>query len=138
MSSDRHSSDGDLPDGVVDRDAGYTHNPNSDEEVAANRARFEAVQRELQQNREHAAEELHAVQDRVEQQYDAAQHDPAHQDFVPEQLAHQRNDPPHRQPSHEEGSQAFDEPVLPGNVEIARHVPMPTTRRGAEEFNNEE
>ena len=67
MSSDRRSVEGALPDGVVPE--GAERNPNPPEEVAANRARFDAKQRELQHDRQEAAEQIREVQAEREDQY---------------------------------------------------------------------
>lgn len=138
MSSERRSVEGELPDGVADRAQGYTHNPNPDDEIAANRARFEAKQQELQQDRQAVAEQIREVQHKVEGQYEASMHDPAHAAFMPEQIAHAQSDPLYSHGGVERDG--GDEPatVMPNNLEIGKHVPMPTTPRRAEEFNNEE
>lgn len=138
MSSERRSVEGDLPDGVADRAHGYTHNPNPDEQVAANRARFEQKQRELQHDLEASSETIRDVQERVEEQYEASMNDPAHQAFIPEQIAHQQADPLHDHGGQERAGVDEMTTLLPTGVEIGRHVPMPTTPRRAEEFNNEE
>ncbi|MBV9787402.1 MAG: hypothetical protein JOZ51_04480 [Chloroflexi bacterium] len=139
MSSERRSIEGNLPDGVGDRDHGYEHNPNPEDEVAANRARFEEAQRKLQAERESAAEAIRDVQTTIEQQYEEAIQDPEHQAFVAEQIEHEYTDP---MPAHNRGGQEYrgDEhvgTVGSGNAEVGRHVPVPTTPRSSEEFNHE-
>lgn len=91
--SERRSVEGPLPDGVVLE--GQEHNPNPPEEVAANRALFEANQRQLQADRQQTLQVVEPLQAQVEAQYVDAQQDPAHQAFVAEQLAHSEHDPLH-------------------------------------------
>lgn len=137
MSSERRSVDGQVPDGVVDRERGYEHNPNSPEEVAANKARFEANQRQIQQDRAAAADTIREVQEMVDAQYHEAQQEPEHQEFVAEQIAHQEVDPPHIRGGVERAGGPEDVAALPTNVEIGLNEPIPTTPREAEQFNNE-
>lgn len=85
--NDRRTIQGDVPDGVVDGAQVYTHNPNPDDELALQRERFAQQQGQLQQDREQAAEALEEVNERLADQYQAAQQDPAHQAFVPAQQA---------------------------------------------------
>ncbi len=87
MSSERRTIHGETPDGVVERAEGYTHNPNPDDELALQRARFAEQQRQLQADRHQAAEAISEVSEKLGEQYAAAQHDPAHLAFVPEQFA---------------------------------------------------
>ena len=137
MSSERRSIEGELPDGVADRDKGYEHNPNPEDEVAANRARFEEQQRKIQLERAAAAEAIQEVQQTIEAHYHQAVQDPEHQAFVSEQLAHDQEDPKHLRGGQEIDGGEYVGPVLTGNAEIARHVSLPTTPRKAEEFNRE-
>ncbi len=97
MSSERRSVEGNIPDGVVDRAEGYTHNPNPDDELAAQQAHFAERQRKYQEERATAAAAVREVQHAVEEQYEQAQHNSEHQAFIAEQRAHQRTDPPHMQ-----------------------------------------
>ncbi|MBA3948010.1 MAG: hypothetical protein H0X37_26105 [Herpetosiphonaceae bacterium] len=92
--SERRSVAGELPDGVVP--AGQEHNPNPPDEVAANRARFEARQQELQADRQQAEDVIEPLQAQVEEQYRRAQDDPAHQAMIPEQIAHSENEHVHQ------------------------------------------
>ncbi len=137
MSSDRRSVEGALPDGVADREAGYVHNPNPEDEVAANRARFEEQQRKIQQERAVAAEAIQEVQQTIEAQYHQAIEDPEHQAFVAEQLAHDEEDPKFQRGGQELDGGEYVGPAITGNAEIARHVSLPTTPRKAEEFRRE-
>jgi hypothetical protein len=137
MSSERRSVEGALPDGVGDRDHGYEHNPNPEDEVAANRARFEENQRRLQQDREAAAEVIRDVQQTIEKQYEASLHDPEHQAFIAEQVEHEYEDHPHLRGGQEYTGDQHVGPVGTGNAEVGRHVPLPTTPRSAEEYNRE-
>ena len=135
MTSDRMSVDGTLPDGVVPE--GAEQNPNPPEQVAANRARFEEKQRELQHDRAEAAEQIRAVQADLETQYQAAMHDPAHQAFIPEQIAHELSEPLHQHGGQEDpGADLMGRP-LPESLDTARREPLPTTPREAEERRGE-
>lgn len=134
MTSERRSVHGALPDGVADREQGYTHNPNPDDEVAANRARFEERQRELQADRVTASELMSEMQHRLGEQYQQAQHDPEHQAMVAEQREHQAVDPPYRRGGQEHAGEPEAMAPMPGNVELGRHAPKPTTPRDAEDF----
>lgn len=138
MSSERRSIEGDLPDGVADRDQGYEHNPNPEDEVALQRARFEEMQRKLQQDRAVAAETVGEVQQRLAEQYEAEQEDPEHQAFVAEQLAHGEIDIPYQRGGQEIPGDMVADVSLEQNAEIGRRTPLPTSARQAEEFNNEE
>lgn len=134
--SERRTIEGELPDGVADREEGYTHNPNPDDEVAAQRARFEAMQRKLQQDRAAAAHTIEAVQQRVGEEFEQAVHDPEHEQFVQEQVDHELVDRPYLRGGKEvQGDQEAFAP-MPGNVEISQHAPKPTTPLDAERFNN--
>lgn len=131
MSSERRSSDGALPDGVVPE--GAEHNPNPPAEVAANRARFEARQHEIQQERQESAEQVQALQAEVGAQYLQALADPEHQAFVPEQLEHEAHDPLHIHGGQEErGADFMASPGLQ-NADSTRRIPLATTPRAAEE-----
>ena len=135
MSSDRRSVEGALPDGVVPE--GAEQNPNPPEEVAANRARFDAKQRELQHDRQEAAEQIREVQAVLEDQYRQSMADPAHQAFIPEQIAHELHDPLHEHGGQEQrGSDFLANPGLQ-EADTARRVPLPTTPRAAEETRGE-
>jgi hypothetical protein len=89
MSSERRTIQGEVPDGIADRSQGYTHNPNPEEELAVQRARFAENQRQLQHDREEAADAISEVEANLAEQYRAAQHNPDHQAFIPEQRAEQ-------------------------------------------------
>jgi len=137
MSSERRSVEGTLPDGVGDRSQGYEHNPNPDDQVAANRARFEEMQRKIQQDRETAAEAIREVQHNIEQQYGQAINDPEHQAFVAEQIEHEHTETFHMPGGQERTGDEHVGTVGSSNAEVGRHVPLPTTPRKAEEFNHE-
>lgn len=137
MSSERNSIEGELPDGVADRDEGYTHNPNPEDEIALQRARFEEAQRKLQEDRAVAAEVVSEVQQRLGEQYEEAIQDPEHQQFIAEQLAHGEIDTPYLRGGQEQEGDGFIGGGLPQNAESGRRVPLPTTAREAKEFNNE-
>ncbi len=135
--SERHTVKGELPDGIVDREQGYTHNPNPEDEVAAQRARFDEMQHKLQHDREEAAQTIQPVQGRLSNEFDQAIHDPEHEKFVQEQIGHEFVDRPHVRGGQEgEGDPEAMAP-MPTNVEIAHHAPKPTTPRSAEEFMRE-
>ena len=135
MSSERRSIEGDLPDGVVPE--GQEHNPNPADQVAANRARFEAKQRELQHDREEAAEQIRAIQHRLEDQYEQAMHDPAHQAFIPEQIAHEAQDPTHTHGGQEQTGAEYVAPAPSQDYETRRPSVLPTTPHAAEERRGE-
>jgi hypothetical protein len=137
MSSERRSIEGELPDGIGDREHGYEHNPNPEDQIAANRARFEEMQRKLQQDREIAAEAIREVQHTIETQYEQAVNDPEHQAFVAEQVEHEYTDPLHQRGGQEEHGDEHVGTVGSSNAEVGRHVPLPTTPRSAEKFNHE-
>lgn len=137
MSSERRSIEGELQDGVADREAGYTHNPNPEDEVAAQRARFEEMQRKLQADRTSAAEVVGEVQQKLGEQFQEEQHNPEHQQFVAEQLAHSEIDQPYMRGGQEQSGDQVASTSLPQNAELGRRTPLPTTAREAEEFNNE-
>lgn len=137
MSSERRSVEGELPDGVADRDEGYSHNPNPEDEVAAQRARFEEMQRKLQADRTTAAEAVTEVQQKLAEQFQEAQNDPEHQQFVAEQIAHEEIDAPYQRGGQEIEGDPVTSMALPQNAEVGRRAPLPTTPRQAEEFNNE-
>lgn len=134
MTSERRSVHGALPDGVADRAQGYTHNPNPEDELAAQRARFAERQRELQADRAAASERLGEIQHDLGEQYQQAQHDPEHQAMVAEQRAHQAVDAPHQRGGQEYAGEPEAMAPMPGNVELGRHAPKPTTPRDAEDF----
>lgn len=135
--SERHSVTSALPDGIADREQGYTHNPNPEDEVAAQRARFDEMQRKLQQDRYEAAQAIEPVQDRLGHEFDQAIHNPEHEKFVQEQVDHEFVDRPHIRGGEEvEGDPEAMAP-MPTNIEIAHHAPKPTTPRSAEEFMRE-
>lgn len=137
MSSGRRSVEGELPDGIADRDAGYSHNPNPDDEVALQRARFEEAQRKLQEDRAAASEVVGEVQQRLAEQYEQQQNDPEHQEFIAEQIAHGEIDAPYQRGGQEIPGDEQVGVTLPQNAEVARHIPLPTTPKDAEEFNRE-
>ncbi len=132
MSSDRRSVEGALPDGVVPE--GAERNPNPPEEVAANRARFDAKQRELQHDRQQAAEQIREVQAELEDQYRESMADPEHQAFIPEQIAHELSDPYHQHGGEEATGREHFAGHLPQNPDIVQPAPVPTTPRAAEEL----
>ena len=135
MTSDRRSVEGSLPDGVVPE--GAEQNPNPPEQVAANRARFDAKQRELQADREAAAEQIREVQGEVDAQYRASMNDPAHQAFIPEQIAHELTEPVHNSGGQELPGDTHFSGHLPSSLDTVRPEPQPTTPRGAEELDAE-
>ena len=136
--SERHTVAGELPDGIADRAQGYTHNPNPEDEVALQRARFDEMQHKLQHDRNESAETIEPVQQRLGHEFDQAVHDPEHENFVPEQVGHQFVDRPHVRGGQEvEGNPEVMAP-MPTNVEIGQRAPKPTTPRSAEEFMHEE
>jgi hypothetical protein len=137
MTSERRSIEGELPDGIADRDRGYAHNPNPDDEVAANRARFEAKQRELRADHEAALEAFNEINDELDAEYQESMSDPEHQAMIPEQRAHQVADPLHSRGGQEYQGDQDALSAMPTNVEIGRSVPKPTTPRDAEKFTNE-
>ncbi|HEX6287815.1 MAG TPA: hypothetical protein VFZ66_01420 [Herpetosiphonaceae bacterium] len=137
MSSERRSVEGELPDGIGDRAHGYEHNPNPEDQVEANRARFEEMQRKLQREREAAAKAIQGVQRQLEEQYVAAQQDPEHQAFIAEQVEHEYTDRPSLRGGQEQSGDEHVGTVGSSNAEVGRHVPVPTTPRNAEEFNRE-
>ena len=131
MGSERRSADGNLPDGVVPQE--LVQNPNPPEQVAENRARFEEKQRELQHDREEAAQELREAQNALAEQYQASMNDPAHQAVIPEQIAHDLADPYH----HHGGEGERDSEVLihpPQDFDTAPRIPAPASPRTAEEY----
>ena len=135
MSSERRSVEGSLPDGVVPE--GAEQNPNPPEQVAANRARFDEKQRELQLEREEAAEQIRAVQAQVEGQYQASMQDPAHQAFIPEQIAHELNEPSHAQGGQEAAGSDFLTTRTLQDFDTTYPDALPTTPRSAEERRGE-
>lgn len=137
MSSGRRSVEGELPDGIADREAGYSHNPNPDDEVALQRARFEEAQRKLQEDRAAASEVAGEVQQRLVEQYEQEQNDPEHQQFIDEQIAHGEIDVPYSRGGQEIPGDEQVGVTLPQNAEVGRHIPMPTTAEDAKEFNRE-
>lgn len=136
--SERRTETGELPDGIADREHGYTHNPNPQDEVAAQRARFEEMQRKLQQDRQEAAQVIEDVQQRVGEEFEQSMHDPEHEKFVQEQVEHELVDRPYLRGGKEESGDPVVTRAMPGNIESGRRVPLPTTPLDAEEFNNEE
>jgi len=136
--SERRTVDGEMADGIADRGQGYTHNPNPADEVAAQRARFEAAQAKLQEKRHESAEAIEEVQTNLGQQFEEAINDPEHQKFVAEQVEHEQTDPSFFVGGQERAGDDVVTRVLPGNIESGRQVPLPTTPRNAEDFNNEE
>lgn len=132
--SERRTVTGELPDGVADREQGYTYNPNPEDEVAVQRARFDEMQRKLQHDRDEAAQAVEPVQQRLGHEFDQAIHDPEHDKFVREQIGHEFVDQPHVRGGQEvEGDPEVIAP-MPTNVEIGQRAPKPTTPRSAEEF----
>ena len=136
--SERRTADGEVPDGIADREQGYTHNPNPEDEVALQRARFEEAQHKLQGKRQESAEAIEEVQSDVEQQFQEAIADPEHQKFVAEQLEHEEVDKPYFVGGQESSGDDVVTRVLPGSIESGRQVPLPTTPQSAEDFNNEQ
>lgn len=131
MNSKRRSIQGELPDGIADREHGYVHNPNPPDQVAANRARFEQHQREIQHDRAAASEEIEHSQERVEQKYEQLIHDPAHQAFIPEQITHQTSDIPHDRGGQDRDINEGDEAIIiSGDPILPRPVPKPTMPHG--------
>ena len=85
--------EGQLSDGVLDRDAGEDYNPNSNATVEANRARFEAANVQITKDHAHLADEVIPVMERVAEEAKAAAQLPEHQAMIPEQIAHAASDP---------------------------------------------
>jgi hypothetical protein len=85
--SERRTIEGEVPDGIADRTQGNTYNPNSDDELAVQRARFNQQQQQIQHDREQTAEVLNEVQGHLGDQFVIAQQNPDRQAFVPEQQA---------------------------------------------------
>ncbi len=135
MTSERRSVEGNLPDGVVPE--GAEHNPNPPEQVAANRARFDEKQRELQHDRQEAAEQIRAVQAEVEAQYQASMRDPEHQAFIPEQIAHELHDPLHAHGGQEATGGDLLSPRTTQDFDTRFPDSMPTTPRSTEERRGE-
>lgn len=135
--NERHSVAGELSDGIADRAQGYTHNPNPEDEVALQRARFDEMQHKLQHDRNEAAETIEPVQQRLGDEFNQAIHDPGHEHFVQEQIDHELTDRPHVRGGQEVEGDPETMPPMPTNVEIGHHAPMPTTPRNAEEFTRE-
>lgn len=132
MSSDRRTIHGETTDGVVDRAEGYTHNPNPDDELALQRARFAEQQRQLQKDRHEAAEAISEVSEKLGEQYAAAQHDPDHLAFVPEQFAELEES---GTATHGGSGYTTEEPrpsVLPSN-DVVKRVPTTPAQDVAEE-----
>ena len=118
MSGERRTVQGELPDGVADRDQGYTHNPNPQDELEIQRARFAEQQRQLQQDRREAAEAMNEMERGLEEQYQAAQHDPAHEVFVPTQREEQAT-----MDSATHADTVTDDQVSPGIGTVSAEVP---------------
>ena len=136
--SERRTVTGTLPDGIADREQGYTHNPNPPDEVEIQRARFDEMQHKLQHDRDEAAQAIEPVQNRLGHEFDHAIHNPEHEKFVQEQVDHEFADRPHVRGGQEvEGDPEVIAP-MPTNIEIGQHAPKPTTPRSAEEFMQEE
>lgn len=131
MSSTRRSTGGELPDGVVP--SGQEENPNPPEQVAAQRAKFEDKQRELQHDRQDAADQLRTTQTEVEDQYQRAIQDPEHQAFMAEQLAHELNDPQHEHGGQDRAGQDLLVSRLPQDFDLTRPGALPTTPHASEE-----
>jgi hypothetical protein len=125
MGSTRRSTEGELPDGVVQ--AGQADNPNPPEQVAANRAKFEARQRELQSDRQEAAETLRSTQGEVENQYEQSMRDPEHQAMIPEQIAHSLHDPQHSHGGQDQEGNDLFVTRLPQEFDTFRPGAVPAT-----------
>ncbi len=126
--SERRTIHGEVPDGVADRTQGYTHNPNPDDELAVQRARFAEQQQQLQEDRQEVVEYVGEMQEWLGEQYEAAQQNPDHQAFIPVQEALIE-----QQPMATHGGQ-FDtsDEGLPGTLgagEWMRNVPPPVLPR---------
>ena len=135
--SERRTVTGDSPDGIADREQGYTHNPNPEDEVAAQRARFEEMQHKLQHDRQEAAHAIEPVQERLGHEFEQAIHIPEHERFVQEQVEHEFVDRPHTQGGQEVEGDPEVIASMPANVEIGQRAPKPTTPRSAEDFMRE-
>lgn len=85
--SERRTIHGEVPDGIADRTQGNTYNPNPDDELAVQRARFAEQQHQLQQDRQDVVEYVSDMQDQLGTQYEAAQQNPDRQAFIPTQEA---------------------------------------------------
>lgn len=124
MSSDRRTVHGEVPDGVADRSEGYTHNPNPEDELAAQRAHFAERQQQLQHDREEAAHLIEETQQHVAEQYKAAQQNPDHQAFAAEQQEEQSALEPSTHGGQFDRSGALMPDII-GAGEMERRVPTP-------------
>jgi hypothetical protein len=131
MSSERRSIQGDLPDGVVP--AGQEDNPNDPELLAQQRARFAERQRELQQDRQEASEQIRAVQSDLESQYERSMQDPEHQAFIQEQIAHEMHDPVHNPGGQQRVEGDYLLSRQPEEFDTTFHDALPVSPRAAED-----
>jgi hypothetical protein len=95
---------GQLADGVLDRDAGEDYNPNANNTVEANRARFEAMNKQIARDHHQLEKEIAPVMERVAQEAKEAAELPEHQAMLSDQEAHSRTDPLATQAGLERGS----------------------------------
>lgn len=95
MSDSVHANDREreLADGVLDREAGETYNPEPADIVAQQRARFDAANERLKENHDQLERNLVPVFERVKAEAAAAAQIPEHQAMVEHQLDHQELDP---------------------------------------------
>jgi hypothetical protein len=93
-----------LADGVLDRDAGEDYNPNTNDTVEANRARFEAMNKQIARDHHQLEKEIAPVIERVAQEAKEAAALPEHQAMLPDQAAHSQVDPLATQAGLERGS----------------------------------
>ena len=125
MSGERRTVQGEIPDSVADRDEGYTHNPNPQDELEIQRARFAEQQRQLQQDRREAAEAITEVSERLEQDYQAAQHDPDHEAFIPTQREEQATMGSATHGGHGYTHEQSEPTVVGLGVDVPRRFPPP-------------
>ncbi|GAC1365412.1 MAG: hypothetical protein NVS4B8_29040 [Herpetosiphon sp.] len=120
--SERLSREGSLPDGIVPE--GQEHNPNPAEQVEANRARFEAMQRQIRADQQQSREAALPIQHEVELQFERAQSDPEHEAMRGEQQQHGLHDP-----LPETGGQSRDmAPVEVRNTPLNPEVNIPAVQ----------
>ena len=82
-----------LADGILDRDHGEDYNPNPEAVVEEQRARFEANNAQLRDDREELEDHYLPVVDRLTDEAAAAAMDPDHQAMLPHQREHTTHDP---------------------------------------------
>ncbi|HEY1016951.1 MAG TPA: hypothetical protein VGE07_29830 [Herpetosiphonaceae bacterium] len=82
-----------LADGVLDRPAGEQYNPEPDDIVAQQRARFDAANEQLKGIHDQLEQNVVPVMERLKAEADAAAQLPEHQAMVEHQLDHDDLDP---------------------------------------------